>query len=370
MDQLTAYQILGLKPGASKDEIKAAYASLIKKYHPEENPAEFQQIYDAYQTLRRFGTRNRTYTQQEIIYSDRRSITAPEMTEDFFVEKNKQVVDESESNNEEDCFDFQGAIELAHETEQNEALQREVYEYEQVIVNAKKERMNKIPPEAVKILEEFKAIIAQNNGKKRKAFERYFQTKEYQKVFAMPEFMYELAILIAQSKLNTDICKYIFTVYGFDNKWRRSLGPKERKLYDALDEKMVEKEESLLLLLIKAALIILFLIFAIIIEKVGFWHNIGIFVLLGGACIASVGIYRKSMKKLHSHIFSQCMIVIFFNLVQFVAMLFDMWASICGGIDEGMDFAVNTMMVSWVWLFVLGIAFVIKLIFRGFKKQR
>lgn len=53
MDELKAYKILGLVPGASKEEIKEAYARLSKEFHPEEYPEEFQQIHEAYRLLSR-----------------------------------------------------------------------------------------------------------------------------------------------------------------------------------------------------------------------------------------------------------------------------------------------------------------------------
>ncbi len=31
---MNPYEILGVKPGASQDEIKSAYRKLIKQYHP------------------------------------------------------------------------------------------------------------------------------------------------------------------------------------------------------------------------------------------------------------------------------------------------------------------------------------------------
>lgn len=48
MTRNKAYKILGIEEKASVEEIKAAYAELSKKYHPEENPEEFQQIHEAY----------------------------------------------------------------------------------------------------------------------------------------------------------------------------------------------------------------------------------------------------------------------------------------------------------------------------------
>lgn len=50
------YQILELTPGASRDEIKAAYRRLAKQYHPDVNPTEeasvhFLEIHEAYDYL-------------------------------------------------------------------------------------------------------------------------------------------------------------------------------------------------------------------------------------------------------------------------------------------------------------------------------
>ncbi|MDR1954207.1 MAG: DnaJ domain-containing protein [Clostridiales Family XIII bacterium] len=54
------YEVLGIKEGASKDEIKAAYRALVKKYHPDKhqnNPlgdlaqAKMQEINEAYDFL-------------------------------------------------------------------------------------------------------------------------------------------------------------------------------------------------------------------------------------------------------------------------------------------------------------------------------
>ena len=46
-----AFEVLGLDSNATTEEIKTAYAELSKKYHPEENPKEFQEIHEAYVTL-------------------------------------------------------------------------------------------------------------------------------------------------------------------------------------------------------------------------------------------------------------------------------------------------------------------------------
>jgi curved DNA-binding protein CbpA len=49
---MTAYEVLGLRAGASEEEIRAAYVSKVKEFPPDRSPKEFEQIRDAYETLR------------------------------------------------------------------------------------------------------------------------------------------------------------------------------------------------------------------------------------------------------------------------------------------------------------------------------
>src|SRR5918912_1739209 len=53
----TLYDTLGVKKGASQDEIKKAYRKLAAKYHPDKNPGDasaeerFKEVQNAYDTL-------------------------------------------------------------------------------------------------------------------------------------------------------------------------------------------------------------------------------------------------------------------------------------------------------------------------------
>ena len=51
-DYNACYETLGLKPGASPEEIKKAYFRLVRKYTPEKAPEQFQKIRQAYEAIK------------------------------------------------------------------------------------------------------------------------------------------------------------------------------------------------------------------------------------------------------------------------------------------------------------------------------
>ena len=62
---MNPYEVLGIKPGASEEEIKAAYKELVKKYHPDkyiDNPLadlaekKLQEVNEAYDMLMKNST--------------------------------------------------------------------------------------------------------------------------------------------------------------------------------------------------------------------------------------------------------------------------------------------------------------------------
>ena len=59
------YDVLGISPGASEEEVKASYRTLAKKYHPDSNPGDtvaagrMNEINEAYAYLQSRGFVNR-----------------------------------------------------------------------------------------------------------------------------------------------------------------------------------------------------------------------------------------------------------------------------------------------------------------------
>lgn len=70
---MNPYQILGISPSASDDEVKKAYRTLSKKYHPDANignphqaeyTEKFKEVQNAYKTImdeRKKGFRQQSY---------------------------------------------------------------------------------------------------------------------------------------------------------------------------------------------------------------------------------------------------------------------------------------------------------------------
>lgn len=46
---MNCWEILGLQPGAEERDIKRRYAQLVKNCRPEDDPAAWQQLHDAYE---------------------------------------------------------------------------------------------------------------------------------------------------------------------------------------------------------------------------------------------------------------------------------------------------------------------------------
>ena len=69
---MNPYEVLGLKPGASQEEIKSAYRKLVKQYHPDQfrdNPLQdlaqekLAEINEAYKILTSGGGNSNSYSQ-------------------------------------------------------------------------------------------------------------------------------------------------------------------------------------------------------------------------------------------------------------------------------------------------------------------
>ena len=119
MTKNKAYEVLGISSDASTEEIKAAYAELSKKYHPEENPEEFQEIHEAYSCLVRDSRTRRQIKNVDVAHSQMRQQLQTEEKTVYDIEAEKEMSQ----------FDFESA-----ETQgQQEIQERFLVELQQAI---------------------------------------------------------------------------------------------------------------------------------------------------------------------------------------------------------------------------------------------
>ena len=135
--------------------------------------------------------------------------------------------------------------------------------------------------------------------------------------------------------------------------------PEGRALYDALNTKVnIKNHSSSVKTLISIGIYAgLSAGLSTLFDDSGVSASVILFLLFLVAC---VWIYKICRDKNHSHAFSQVMVILFLNLFQFIAGILDFWAPILGSPDASIDFVVNILIISWVWLILLGLIVIIK----------
>lgn len=108
MTKHKACETLGIDLNASTEEIKVAYAELSKKYHPEENPEDFQQIHEAYTMLVRG---NRTRRQSTNVNTVNLEMGDKSQTKSEFGDEVFSNIEDAETSYEEKMsqFDFESS---------------------------------------------------------------------------------------------------------------------------------------------------------------------------------------------------------------------------------------------------------------------
>lgn len=62
---MNCWEILALQPGAEERDIKRRYAQLVKNCRPEDDPAAWQQLHDAYEQALRYDDEDQWQEDEE-----------------------------------------------------------------------------------------------------------------------------------------------------------------------------------------------------------------------------------------------------------------------------------------------------------------
>lgn len=349
MDKLKAYEILGLQPECSKEEIKEAYATLSKKFHPEDHPEEFQQIHEAYIMLVRGDRGRRKSTSEERTPVQREPIQRETVEKTSTEEKKRFREIEEEVNDTE-----------AEETEQT-------YDFEESLNKAEQENRQRLHQVTVQALNEFQILLLPEYKEKLKLFQSFFAKEMYAEVLKKAEFIGGLASLLENGRLKKAIYDYMIDFYRLRGCTENQLIPEAAALYRVLDEKrgMHAKQKENLVYGIPAGVVAG--------VTAGFRSSIrskemfGVIVLCAVAVILLIRLYRKLYEN-HSSLFAQTIIAVGLTVSQFGAIMIDFYGTAFGTVDNENIFAALLMVSGLLWLIALGILSVILKIKRKMKK--
>ena len=408
MDQLTAYRILRLEPGCSPEEIKAAYASLSKEFHPEEQPEEFQKIHEAYRLLVKMnrsrrnpgaerGSRppfethdpgepgeSRTEREDfdEILRRAEERINAEQRVRNLEDYENLRQAEEENAEqrvrNLEDYENLQQAEEenaegggqykfddVLRRAQENTAEEEapEKYDFESTLRQNELDERERIHKLCQKALIEMELLLSPQYRNNIKIYREFFEKSEYQEILRNTEFLAGLCRMLEGSALKKKIYSYIIDVYRLRGADPGCLKPEISDLYRVLERKGgVKKKKNGWAFVIPVA----FLAAVRSGLKMGtraarITHNSGAFIV---ACILVailcffIWLYRKLTEK-HSSIFAQFIIALCLALSQFIMMGVEAYAPLIGVVgSDTVGFLLFAL--GCIWLLVLLIVSVVQ----------
>ena len=260
MDKLTAQKILGVHPQASKREIKKAYAAMLRMYHPEDYPEEFQKIQEAYETLNKGGlpgegSGNDGFS--EGAFSENEGFRKEEWQEEQ--EQKEENRGEQSEDDWEDAWESLDKDEEAWKKRQQEEehrrarqqkeeyrrkIQEEEYrkareelDFEKIEWKAREEKKLKEKETIAAALKDLELIVNTPSRRHRlKSYEEFFAKEEYKEVLFMPECVEGVCQILENTWLKREVYDIFAREYHMREYKPEQLKPGARKLYHILDE--------------------------------------------------------------------------------------------------------------------------------------
>lgn len=398
MYESEAYEILHIKRGSSQEEIKEAYAALSKKYHPEEHPDEFQQIHEAYMTLRRRSRGQRserrnpeqepktmeaedasvgeaaekvtpksnhqgTFSEEELEGTEQNTNTSEKSTDSTEAEAQGEYQEVTEDYGIEDYAEKNAENQTVWESQSESAQQDPAlqYDFDEVIEENERKDEQRLILLIQKALVEMEMLLKPPYCNKLKLFQQFFQKPEYQTAIKQPAFMAYFADMLTDSHLKPMIYDHIIEYYRFRGLNPADMYEEAAKLYYVLDDKRGMKK-----------------------KRAGFWQGVlpvaaiaGIragtrsakpgtgagnlfgFLFVVVIVIALMFILYRQLYKNHSGLFAQAMVALLLMISQFVILMGDFYTPLMGS-DAGTILAVFLFLMGIIWLIGVGIAAIIK----------
>lgn len=278
MDKLTAQKILGVSPQASKREIKKAYAAMLRMYHPEDYPEEFQKIQEAYETLNKGGLpgegsgndgfsegafsenegfRKEEWQEEQEQKEENRGEQSEDDWEDAWESldkdeeawKRRQQQEEQERRRQqEELRKRQQEEEYRRARQQKEEYRRKIQEeeyrkareeldFEKIEWKAREEKKLKEKETIAAALKDLELIVNTPSRRHRlKSYEEFFAKEEYKEVLFMPECVEGVCQILENTWLKREVYDIFAREYHMREYKPEQLKPGARKLYHILDE--------------------------------------------------------------------------------------------------------------------------------------
>lgn len=339
MDQLTAYKILGLESGSTPEEIKEAYATLSKQYHPEEHPEEFQRIHEAYTTLTR-RRRNRT------------------------VENTYSEWEEPKETAKQPTFNFE---EVKVERKQPVEVEEPVYSFEEAMAKAEREEQAKSHELVLEAAAELKVLVSPKYKNDLKAFKTLFEDKRYEQIIRRADFLEKLCDTLEDSKLKKSIYHYIIEFYRLRGRNPSELSQVGLRLYQILDGKagMKKPVNSAAYGGVVAAVIACTRAVRPILRQSEILTAIT-FIVIVGVLLFWAG---KKLQENHSALFVQAIIAIGIALSQFIVIMFDIYDTLFGTVDTGNSIAGVIFLAAVAWFIIVIVIAIVKALIGLIKRK-
>ena len=218
------FRILEIEPTNDKKEIKKAYAGLVKRYHPEEFPEEWEKIHDAYEQALKMAEHvqpkmsPKPSVKIEVlepqVQEREPEAESPEPTDEKEAERPPVVSKQSEYSNKEGQPKRKPLVlERKMATESPEpTVEEEMESLFDNIGKMSRERLNQKKEERKKVIEEAIAALRQMAAKKRlnrKEWENFFGREDMQSIICTGEFLYELGECFINKKINTKMYQFL-----------------------------------------------------------------------------------------------------------------------------------------------------------------
>lgn len=186
MDKLKALEILGCKEKADLKEIKKAYAQKVKEFHPEEDPERFQEIKEAYETLKNAHL----HTTKSVIFEDKETVENNNFDE-YYEEKFENQIK----------IDYENVIQSAEKSEQDYQQALELFQSYLKIPNLS--------------LNEYECL---------------FRKSAYQEFLFSQRFMKDICEIISNQKIAVDVADLLMDKFHLNQPVTET----EKKLQEVL----------------------------------------------------------------------------------------------------------------------------------------